>query len=153
MLVTICLQLSMMVSVPRSGEILRRVSPETMVGPTRRVETFRELLFGVSAGNFHSPWQSGSTSVSLRGSSVFAFALIDFNLLKQCLHFFIHASTLLNLLPNCLHNLRGCCPKWFFGSHDRVLTLASQRSCCGASPFPKLVCGSCRAWRFEVVQC
>ena len=127
MLVTICLQLSMMVSVPRSGEILRRVSPETMVSPTKRVETFCEpLLAAFLCGNqllfvacqrMMAPFCGGS-----------AEALIDFNLLKWRLRFFIHALTLLNLLPNCLRNLRCLCLNLFFGLHDGVLTLASQRS-------------------------
>ena len=36
---------------------------------------------------------------------------------------------LVNLLPNRLRDSHSLCPKWFFGLHDRILTLASQRSC------------------------
>ena len=99
-----------------------------MVGPMKRVETFCELLLvAFLHGNllfFAAQWRMMALFC---GSS--AFALIDFNLLKWRLRFFIHALTLSNLLPNCLHDLRSLCPQWFFGLHDGVLTLASQRSC------------------------
>ena len=126
MVVAIHLQLSMTVFVPRSEEIPRRVSPDAMVIPTRMVEVFCTLLLAALwFGNSLS--LLSSKVVPFGGGS--AFALIDFNLLKWRLRFFIHASTLLkNLLPNCLHDLCSLCPKWFFGLHDGILTLASQRS-------------------------
>ena len=129
----------MMVLVLRSREIPGRVSPKTMVSPTKRVEMSCEPLFAVFSGNLLLLQQPSGTSLSSCGCS--AFASIDFSLLKRRLHFFIHASTLLNLLPNCLCNLRRHCPKWFFGLHCRVLILVSQRSHQGVtSPSPKLAC-------------
>ena len=130
----------MIVSVPRSGEILRRVSPATLVSPTKRVETFCELLVAAFLhGNsllFAVQWHMMAPS---SGSS--AFVLIDFNLLEWRLRFFIDVLTLLNLLSKCLRNLRGRCQKWlFFGLHDGILTSASQRSHQGVSPSPKLAC-------------
>ena len=65
---------------------------------------------------------------ALTGSS--AVVLIRFNCLKQRLRF----------LNNELRDLRSCRPKWFFGLHDRVLTLASQRLHRGACHSPKLTC-------------
>ena len=124
-MVAIRLQLSMMVLVPRSREIPRRVSPKTMVSPTKSAEAFCvSLLLFIWHGN--SLLSFDGAIVPSCGSS--AFALIDFNLLKWRLRFFIHASTLLNLLPNCLRDLHGVCPEWFFGFRDGFLTLANQRS-------------------------
>ena len=88
----------MMVFVPRSREILRRVSPETMASPTKRAEMFCEpLLAAFLCGCLLSfaAWQC--VMAPLRGGS--ALALIVFNLLKWRLRFFIHASMLSNLLP------------------------------------------------------
>ena len=141
MAVAIRLKLSMTVFVPRSREIPRSVRPKTMVSLSKRVEMFCEPLFGAFlCGNslFSAAWWHAIALFS--GGS--AFVLVDFDLLKWHLRFFIHVSTLLNLLPNCLCNLRSCCLKWFFCLHNRVLTLASQRLCCGASPSPKLACPS-----------
>ena len=113
----------MMAFVPRFREILRRVSPETMASPMKRVEAFREpLLVVFLCGDLRSFVAQRRVMALFCGS--LAEALIDFNLLKWCLRFFIHALTLLNLLPNCLRNLHSLCLKWFFGLNDGVLTSA-----------------------------
>ena len=120
----------MTVAVPRSGEIPSRVSPRMTVNPMCREEIGGELLLQLL--------EVARLVCALTGGSV--LFLIWFNQLKQRLRFLNHESTLLNLLPNHLHNLRSCCPKWFLGSHDGDLTSASQRLCCGASPSPMLTC-------------
>ena len=81
MVVAICLQLSMTVLVLRSREIWRRVSPETMVSPTKRVETFCELLLAAFLhGNSLFLVAQWHMIPLFSGSS--AFALVDFTLLK-----------------------------------------------------------------------
>ena len=120
----------MIVFVLRSGETPSRVDPEMMVNAMWREETCNKLLLLVSV--------VVRLVCALTGS--LALVLIWLNWLKQRLCFLNHESTLLNLLPNCLHDLRGCCPKWFFGLRDRILTSASQRSCGGVGPSPELAC-------------
>ena len=69
----------MMVFVPSSGEIPRRVSPKTMASPTKRAEAFcKPLLAAFWHGNLL--FLFGGTTVPFCGGS--AFALIDFNPLK-----------------------------------------------------------------------
>ena len=121
----------MIAFVLRSEETLSRgVSPKMTVNPAWREETLDELLLPVLVLVCLAHASTGSSAV----------VLIWFNWLKQRLRFLNHESTLLNLLPNCLRNLRGCCPKWFFGSHGRVLALVSQRLNCGVGPSPRLTC-------------